>query len=50
MLLWLAEAVGVPKGKVLGQSALLLQLPKLEAAIVRRYKAIPWQAIEEQIR
>ncbi len=51
MLLWLAEAVGVPKGKVLAAKRSALATSKTRGghcAAIR--KAIPWQAIEEQIR
>jgi hypothetical protein len=51
MLLWLAEATGVPKARVLAAKRSALATFKSrggQCAEIR--KIIPWQAIEEQIR
>jgi len=51
MLLWLAEAVAVPKARVLAAKRSALATCKTRGghcAAIR--KIIPWQAIEEQIR
>jgi hypothetical protein len=51
MLLWLAEAAGVPKTNVLAakRSALAARQTRgTHCAVIRKF--IPWQAIEEKLR